>query len=249
MTTFEVIRNMIGSTGISLVPFGISGFAWTKSDAEKLINCLMDKPIGILGGDVYIYRSTNLEDTYANWYCNPNENESQNDFFRRSKEAALNYIRNYSSDLNNQTIFEIVFTEKVDPKSNESINNYKVISGNNCMEFILWCFPDFQPLWQKHLQLFNDQPRSLELDFCEFANFAISNPLLKEEISACIQFLLEVADKHVQESCHAGFVSIVGQEYLMKPTGSSHLPYSQRECIRILSQDRATKHIYDFYAY
>lgn len=107
------IKDKILERSIDLSDYGIDDLAWHKNDALFLINYLINGNIGILGGDVYRLENSRLEPTYENWECETIDNESKEVFFLRSKLESLKYIANYPIENENNVLFSISFTEKL----------------------------------------------------------------------------------------------------------------------------------------
>ena len=110
----QEIKEKITQKSISLEKYGINDLAWTKGDAKSLINEIMKNKIGILGGDIYKLTSNRLEPLYDNWSCEPTSTESEEAYFFRSKSESLRYIENYSVQTEEEIIFSITFTEKIE---------------------------------------------------------------------------------------------------------------------------------------
>lgn len=107
----DKLRQKIMNKVISLEKFGINDLAWHKRDVTNLINSLMGDDIGILGGDVYRLTGKQLQPTYDNWACEPNNQESLKDYYSRSKRESLSYIENYPIEDEENIVFSITFTE------------------------------------------------------------------------------------------------------------------------------------------
>lgn len=101
----------IKEKAISLERYGINDFAWKKEDAQVFINSIMKDQIGILGGDVYKLTQNQLEPLYDNWSCEILENESQEEYYLRSKTESLTYIENYRHSPDEKIVFSMTFTE------------------------------------------------------------------------------------------------------------------------------------------
>src|SRR5690348_15289308 len=101
------IREKIFQNALSLEEYGINGLAWSMEDAKKLINEIMKDKIGILGGDVYKVIPKRLESLSDNWFCEPKNSESEEQFYSRSKLESLKYIENYPIELGETIIFAI----------------------------------------------------------------------------------------------------------------------------------------------
>ena len=97
----------------SLNKFGIDDIAWGKKEAKNLIISLMEDDIGILGGDVYKLDSEHLISLGDGWATDPNEGESKQNYFSRSKMHALDYINRYPIKDSESILFAIVFTERI----------------------------------------------------------------------------------------------------------------------------------------
>jgi len=108
------IKNKILEKVTSIQQFGMNDLTWDKEEAKTLITSLMPDNIGILGGSVYKIELNNLIPLYDNWYCNPIANETQFEFYTRSKLKALAYIDKYPVHPNETILFSLVFTENID---------------------------------------------------------------------------------------------------------------------------------------
>ena len=109
----DKIKEKIIKKSISLEKYGINDLAWQKEDAQNLINSIMKDGVGILGGDVYKLTPHHLEPIYDNWSCEPNEKESEGEYYLRSKIESLRYIENYSVQPEENIVFSITFTEEI----------------------------------------------------------------------------------------------------------------------------------------
>jgi hypothetical protein len=109
----QEIKEKITKKAISLDEYGINDLAWSKENAKKLINTIMKDKIGILGGDVYKLTLKSLESLSDNWSCEPMEDESEEEYYSRSKSESLKYIENYPVEPGKNIIFSITFTEKI----------------------------------------------------------------------------------------------------------------------------------------
>lgn len=107
------IKEKIIEKAISLEKYGINDLAWSKEDAQALINSIMKDRVGILGGDVYKIESNRLEPLYDNWSCEIMKNESQEEYYLRSKIESLKYIENYPVQSEEKVVFSITFTEEL----------------------------------------------------------------------------------------------------------------------------------------
>ncbi len=117
----QYIKYAILKNAMPLEKFGVNELAWEKDAAKKLIALLIDSDIGILGGDVYKLRQSTLEPLCDNWACEPQNDETREEYFLRSKKKALDYIEHYPSNIVNTSIihdekiiFVLVFTEYFD---------------------------------------------------------------------------------------------------------------------------------------
>ncbi len=108
------VKNKIKSNSINLNNFGLNDLAWKKDEALKLINSIMSDSIGILGGDVYKIELTNLIPIYDNWSCQKKTGETTAEYLLRSKNEALDYIKRYPIESNEEIIFAIIYTETMD---------------------------------------------------------------------------------------------------------------------------------------
>ena len=100
-------------SSISLNSYGLDDLAWHREDAKNLIISILKEKIAILGGDVYKLTSHRLEPLYDNWSCEPNEGESEEEYYQRSKAEALTYIENYPIQVGKNIVFSMTFNEKI----------------------------------------------------------------------------------------------------------------------------------------
>lgn len=107
------IKEKVTRKVISLEKYGAGDLAWSKEDAKALISSIMKDKIGILGGDVYKLTLNHLEPLYDNWSCEINKVESQEEYYLRSKIESLSYIENYTIFPEENIVFSITFTEKI----------------------------------------------------------------------------------------------------------------------------------------
>ena len=82
---------------VPLISIGVSGKAYLRGDAIKVISFARQNIVPVLGGDVY-YKSRSDNDihiTYDNWFCNRDKFESLKDYVERSCDVAEQFIINY----------------------------------------------------------------------------------------------------------------------------------------------------------
>ena len=111
--TEQNVEDKILQKSLSLEKYGLNDLAWNKVDAKKFIQAIMKDRIGILGGDVYKLKQDRLEPLYDNWSCEPQNTESEEEYYTRSKSESLNYIENYFVENGESVVFSITFTEKL----------------------------------------------------------------------------------------------------------------------------------------
>lgn len=92
--------------GRFLEKWGVRNWALTREQALTAIDQLAEARIGVLGGDVWIARSSDLFATGDNWFSERRGDESEADFVERSLAHARAYIMNYR--LSAQPLFAIV---------------------------------------------------------------------------------------------------------------------------------------------
>lgn len=109
----QEVKEKITQNSLSLEKYGLNDLAWTKKDAQTLIQEIMKDHIGILGGDVYKLNRDRLEPLYDNWSCEPMDTETEEKYYLRSKIESLNYIERYPIGNAENIIFSITFTEKL----------------------------------------------------------------------------------------------------------------------------------------
>lgn len=90
--------DLILKDGLSLESLGIKNWALGRSEAIDAVSKLVECGIPTLGCDVYLLRDEKVEQTYDSWYCNRLLDEPEIDFAKRSAEAAIKYMKRYSSD-------------------------------------------------------------------------------------------------------------------------------------------------------
>lgn len=82
--------------GIFLGEFGVSNWAFTRSQAIDILAKLRELRIALLGGDVCEPDSYGrILPNYDNWHCEQLPDESKEDFIERSLQEARNYVENY----------------------------------------------------------------------------------------------------------------------------------------------------------
>lgn len=94
--------------GYSLIHLGIDDYAFPKESALQVVSELRDSRIPVLGGDVFCLADEVITDTYDNWYCDPEEGETQAHFVERSYRIAKDYIENYHGDDGGKYLFSII---------------------------------------------------------------------------------------------------------------------------------------------
>lgn len=85
-------------TGISLVEYGVSNFALSKTDALIAIEKLQSMGVIILGGDVYTREYNNWKSTGDNWYITHEEEQLGQKCVALSSERSVKFINNYKTD-------------------------------------------------------------------------------------------------------------------------------------------------------
>lgn len=108
----EYCKKQIVEHATSLEEYGLNDLAWKKDEAISLIKSLMAEKIGILGGDIFKIDSHRLIPLYDNWSCQPNKNESEDQFNLKSKLESLKYIEKYPVSVGEKIVFAITFTER-----------------------------------------------------------------------------------------------------------------------------------------
>ena len=99
---------------VILPNFGGFMFGWSKEIIIKFITDINTNSFVILGGDVLKVNKQNgfYEHTYDNWYVSKRApKESFEDYAKRSREKALLYIQNYTS--NEDIVFSPTITSEV----------------------------------------------------------------------------------------------------------------------------------------
>lgn len=109
----QEIKDKIFKKAISLEKYGINDLAWERKDIKSLIQEIINDKIGILGGDIYKISNSHLDALSDNWACEPNETESEEKYYFRSKIESLKYIKEYPVQREEHILFSITFTEKI----------------------------------------------------------------------------------------------------------------------------------------
>jgi hypothetical protein len=109
----QTLKEKILKNSISLEKLGLCDLAWNKTDALEVIRSIEKDKIGILGGDVYRLNLSRVEPTYENWYCNPRERETEEEYYLRSKIKALQYIEEFQVNRGDPIVFSLTFTEEI----------------------------------------------------------------------------------------------------------------------------------------
>lgn len=109
----QEIKEKILQHALSLEEYGINDLSWKREDAKSLIQEIIKDKIGILGGDIYKLSHNHLEPLSDNWACEPNETESEEEYYFRSKSESLKYITEYPARQEENILFSITFTEKI----------------------------------------------------------------------------------------------------------------------------------------
>lgn len=110
----EMSKILMEIPAVSLISIGVSGKAYLRGDAIKVISFARQNIVPVLGGDVY-YKSRSDNDihiTYDNWYCNRDKFESLKDYVERSCDVAEHFIINYICKNGFDPIFRIVLAEE-----------------------------------------------------------------------------------------------------------------------------------------
>ena len=110
MRVLQQILKDLASQAKSLESLGLQEVAWTKQDALRLIQCLDEQKIAILGGDVYNRTlSGRLTPAYENWFCERCEGEALRDYAERSQRKANIFLSTCSDSPN--ILFTLVLKE------------------------------------------------------------------------------------------------------------------------------------------
>ena len=110
----EMSKILMEIPAVPLISIGVSGKAYLRDDALKIITFARENIVPVLGGDVY-YKSkidNAIHLTYDNWYCNREELESLKEYADRSCDVAEHFIINYICKNGFDPIFRIVLAEE-----------------------------------------------------------------------------------------------------------------------------------------
>ena len=110
----EMSKILMEIPAVSLISIGVSGKAYLRGDAIKVISFARQNIVPVLGGDVY-YKSkidNAIHLTYDNWFCNRDKFESLKDYVERSCDVAEHFIINYICKNGFDPIFRIVLAEE-----------------------------------------------------------------------------------------------------------------------------------------
>lgn len=123
--------------GYPLESIGVTGYAYSKTEALKVCHSYFMLGLPISGGDVYVRNNGLLEITYENWYYCSGIDETFPEYVQRSYEKAVHYIRNYPD--NDNYLFHIIVDDKslntglignknkVCDLLNEKLNDYEAV--------------------------------------------------------------------------------------------------------------------------
>lgn len=109
---FRLIPDEYKTKAISLSPIGLAEYGWRKEDIVVLINLLYCEDMIVLGGDVYEYYNTKIVPTQDNWSCDREEDESLDEFLKKSLEKTIYYIKSFDDESAKHLIFVPVVAEK-----------------------------------------------------------------------------------------------------------------------------------------
>jgi hypothetical protein len=98
------------SNGIALHDTGVNNWALSKKKALDALDKFESEKISVLGGDVYELTDGVPKSNYDNWYCEPQSDESFENFAARSVKIARDYVSNYSK-LNQQQVLFVFSAE------------------------------------------------------------------------------------------------------------------------------------------
>jgi hypothetical protein len=104
--------NRILECGVSLNSIGIENWALSRPQAIAAIKGLEKLNSSVLGGDVIQFVQNVPRLTYDNWFCEIEDNESSEDFAKRSLLVAKSFIRGYSNADVQEPFFALVLGKK-----------------------------------------------------------------------------------------------------------------------------------------
>ena len=96
------------SVGHSLTALGVNNWALSKELSFLALEQFLFLGIAILGGDVCEMKDGIIQYNYDSWHCELNEEESDEDFLKRSIAKTREYITIYNSLHSDDVFFVIV---------------------------------------------------------------------------------------------------------------------------------------------
>jgi hypothetical protein len=114
----ERIKYFVEANGYNLEKTGIKSFGFLKEDSLKFIDILLMDDIPVLGGDVLLIDNNGkIQLIFDGWYCDKKECETDEQYTKRSRTVAKNYIQKYKNESicnsGNTFLFDIVFDRKI----------------------------------------------------------------------------------------------------------------------------------------
>ncbi len=110
----EALNTKIGDKAISLEAYGYNDLVWNYQDAIDLLHSLEGEPIAVLGGSLCEVQEDKVSWRSEGWYCDPNEDESREEYFSRSHLEALKYIENFPEPQKYALFYSMTFNEIID---------------------------------------------------------------------------------------------------------------------------------------
>jgi hypothetical protein len=80
----------------SLFSIGVDEVVWALGDVVRVLEILDRAGVAVLGGDVYRRENFGFEPTYENWHAEKDRSESAEEFAKRSRIVAREFINGLS---------------------------------------------------------------------------------------------------------------------------------------------------------
>lgn len=104
----EDYKQLLGGKGIVLKALGVNDIALERNDALLAVEFLRNAEVPILGGDVYLERARGIELAYANWHCDPSQDEDRSHYLQRSWSTAESYVKSYPEPADAKVLWAFV---------------------------------------------------------------------------------------------------------------------------------------------
>lgn len=86
--------------GNNLQDQGVNNVVFQRDIALQLIDVLFGLGYPILGGDIYLRHNDRFQLSYDNWYCDRDNDETDDEYLLRSSLAAKAYLEDFLDSTN-----------------------------------------------------------------------------------------------------------------------------------------------------